>query len=64
MTVLDDIIVGVRADLSARMATLPYADLEARAAATPAPQDAAAALRRAPGAVSYTHLTLPTSDLV
>ena len=49
MTVLDDIIVGVRADLSARMATLPYADLEARAAATPAPQDAAAALRRAPG---------------
>ncbi|MFN8084774.1 MAG: indole-3-glycerol phosphate synthase TrpC [Dermatophilaceae bacterium] len=49
MTVLDDIIVGVRADLSARMATLPYADLEARAAATAAPLDAAAVLRRAPG---------------
>lgn len=49
MTVLDDIIVGVRDDLSARMATLPYDALAARAAAAAAPLDAEAALRRAPG---------------
>lgn len=39
MTVLDDIIVGVRADLAERQRTVSAAELTERAAALPAPRD-------------------------
>jgi indole-3-glycerol phosphate synthase len=45
VTVLDDILVGVREDLAERMAIVPLDDLKERAAGMPAPQDAVAALR-------------------
>lgn len=44
-TALDDILDGVRADLAAREAAYPLADLKAQAAAAPPPLDACAALR-------------------
>lgn len=46
MTVLDEILDGVRADLAERMASVPLADLKARAARMPDPLDAEAALRQ------------------
>jgi indole-3-glycerol phosphate synthase len=48
VTVLDDILVGVREDVAARQATTPLADVQAAARDTPPPMDALAALR-APG---------------
>ncbi|KAJ1684210.1 hypothetical protein LUZ63_020503 [Rhynchospora breviuscula] len=48
MSVLDDIVAGVREDLAAREAGLPEAALRERALATPAPQDPVPAFR-APG---------------
>ncbi len=39
MTVLDDIVVGVREDLDARRARVPLADVEAAARRAPAPLD-------------------------
>jgi indole-3-glycerol phosphate synthase len=48
MSVLDDIVAGVRIDLAEREAALPYAELVERAAATPAPRDPMPAFR-APG---------------
>jgi len=45
MSVLDDIVAGVRIDLAEREAALPYADLVERAAATPAPRDPMPAFR-------------------
>lgn len=48
MSVLEEILVGVRADLAAREAQTPLAEMKARAADAPAPLDALAALR-APG---------------
>ena len=39
MTVLDDIVVGVREDLNARRARVPLADVEAAALRAPAPLD-------------------------
>ncbi|MEV5575132.1 indole-3-glycerol phosphate synthase TrpC [Spirillospora sp. NPDC052269] len=48
MSVLDEIIEGVRADLADRQRTVSLDDLKARAAKAPAPRDALAALR-APG---------------
>ncbi len=47
--VLDEIIVGVRADLAERISRTSHADLEARAAAATPALDAEAALRAAPG---------------
>lgn len=47
MTVLDDIIVGVREDLETRRAALPLEDLKQRAAAQAPALDALAALRGA-----------------
>ena len=44
MTVLDDIIVGVREDLESRRAQVPLAQIQRLAAAAPAPRDAYAAL--------------------
>ncbi|MET1155268.1 indole-3-glycerol phosphate synthase TrpC [Arthrobacter sp.] len=44
MTVLDDIIVGVREDLESRRARVPLAEIKRRAAEVPAPRDAYAAL--------------------
>ncbi len=49
MSVLDDILVGVRADVEARMATIPLAELKERAAHAPAPRSAVNALRRDDG---------------
>lgn len=46
MTVLEDIIVGVREDLAQREAALPLAELRARAADQPPAKDAVGALRR------------------
>jgi indole-3-glycerol phosphate synthase len=46
---LDEIIVGVRADLAERISRTSHADLEARAAAATPALDAEAALRAAPG---------------
>jgi indole-3-glycerol phosphate synthase len=48
-TVLDDIVAGVREDLAPRMAAVPEAEIERRAAAVPPPLDAEAALRSQPG---------------
>jgi indole-3-glycerol phosphate synthase len=48
-SVLDDIVAGVREDLAPRMAALPEAELERRAAAAPPALDAEAALRSQPG---------------
>ncbi|WP_197321982.1 indole-3-glycerol phosphate synthase TrpC [Saccharomonospora sp. NB11] len=45
MSVLEDIIADVRADLAEREAALPFDELKRRAAAAPAPRDAMAALR-------------------
>ncbi|NKX56021.1 indole-3-glycerol phosphate synthase TrpC [Arthrobacter mobilis] len=44
MTVLDEIIAGVREDLQARQAQVPLAELKQLAAQAPAPRDAHAAL--------------------
>lgn len=44
MTVLDDILVGVRADLEQRMAIVPIEELKERAGQQPRPRDAIAAL--------------------
>lgn len=46
MTVLDDILVGVRADVAERMESVGLDELKARAALAPAPRDGVAALRR------------------
>ena len=46
MTVLDDILVGVREDLAARQARTPLEELKERAAAMPPARDGAAALRK------------------
>ena len=46
MTVLDDILVGVREDLAARQATLPLEAVKERALAQPAALDGIAALRQ------------------
>jgi indole-3-glycerol phosphate synthase len=48
-SVLDDIVAGVREDLAPRMASVPEAELERRAAAAPSALDAEAALRSQPG---------------
>ena len=45
MSVLDDIVAGVRADLDARMATVPLEELKECAARKPQPLDAEAVLR-------------------
>ncbi len=45
MTVLDDILVGVREDLAAREAVVPLAQVRDAAAAAPAARDAVAVLR-------------------
>ena len=45
MSVLDDIIVGVREDLARRQATVPEADLRAALADAPPPRDPMAAFR-------------------
>lgn len=45
MTVLDDIITGVRDDLESRMAAMPLDDLKALASRMPPPRDAEAVLR-------------------
>ncbi|WP_028848123.1 indole-3-glycerol phosphate synthase TrpC [Thermocrispum agreste] len=45
MSVLEDIIVGVRADLAEREAALPLEELKKRAAKAPEPRDAMAALK-------------------
>ena len=47
--VLDDIVAGVREDLALRVAAVPEAELERRAAAAPPALDAEAALRSRPG---------------
>lgn len=46
MTVLDDILEGVRADVAARMQRVPLDELKKRAQRAPAPLDGVAALRR------------------
>ena len=46
MTVLDDILVGVRADVAARQERVPLDELKERAAHAPEPRNAVAALRR------------------
>jgi indole-3-glycerol phosphate synthase len=51
VSVLDDIIVGVREDLAVRQAATPLAELKDRAQAQPAAQDGVAALRQAGVAV-------------
>lgn len=45
MTVLDDILVGVRADVERRMAATPLDDIKERAATVPHPSDVSALLR-------------------
>jgi indole-3-glycerol phosphate synthase len=47
MSVLDDIVAGVRIDLSGREAAVPYADVRALAEAAPAPRDPMPAFRSA-----------------
>lgn len=49
MSVLDDIVAGVREDLAVRQAQLPLEELKESAAAAPAPMDGVAALRRDDG---------------
>ena len=44
MTVLDDIICGVREDVAARMAAVPLDDVKARAAKVPEPRDVVSVL--------------------
>lgn len=44
VSVLDEIVAGVREDVTARMAQTPLAELQARAAALPAPRDVFALL--------------------
>lgn len=44
MTVLDDIICGVREDVAARMVSVPLDEVKARAAKVPAPRDVVAVL--------------------
>jgi indole-3-glycerol phosphate synthase len=46
MTVLDDILAGVRADVAERMAAVPLEDLKERAAGAPEPHNGVFALRR------------------
>ena len=46
MTVLDDILVGVRADVAERMGRVPLDELKERAERAAAPLDGVAALRR------------------
>ena len=46
MTVLDDILVGVRQDVAERMARVPLDELKERAAHAPEPRNGVAALRR------------------
>ena len=46
MTVLDDIIAGVRDDLDARMAAVPLDDVKGLASRMPAPRDAEGVLRQ------------------
>jgi indole-3-glycerol phosphate synthase len=48
-SVLDDIVAGVREDLAPRMAAVPEAELERRAADAPPALDAETALRSQPG---------------
>ena len=48
-SVLDDIVAGVREDLAPRIASVPEAELERRAAAAPPARDAEGALRSQPG---------------
>lgn len=45
MTVLEEIVAGVRADLAEREKALPFDELKVLAAKAPAPRDAASALR-------------------
>ena len=52
MTVLEDIIVGVREDLAVREAALPLDALKERVQQTPSARDAVAALRGGPDAVT------------
>jgi len=49
VSVLDDILVGVRADLSARRAVRPLEELQEAATHAPPPRDALAVLRRPDG---------------
>ena len=46
MTVLDDILVGVRADVAERMERVPLDELKERASHAPAPRNGVAALRQ------------------
>ena len=46
MTVLDDILAGVRADVAERMGRVPLDALKERAGSTPTPRDGVAALRQ------------------
>lgn len=52
MTVLDDIIAGVRSKLAEREALVPLEEIKRQAAEADAPKDVIAALRDGPGAVS------------
>jgi indole-3-glycerol phosphate synthase len=45
VSVLEDIVAGVREDLATRESALPFDELKIRAAAAPAPRDVMAALR-------------------
>ena len=49
MSVLADIVAGVRDDLAARQAARPLDQIKARAAQLPQPMDAYRALREHPG---------------
>ncbi|HVQ87563.1 MAG TPA: indole-3-glycerol phosphate synthase TrpC [Actinomycetes bacterium] len=49
MSVLEQIVAGVREDLAVRQAALPLDDLKERALATPVPRDGVSALKRAEG---------------
>ena len=59
-TVLDSILDGVREDVAAREAVIDLESVKKAALSASDPLDALKALRD-PGAVSYTHLTLPTN---
>ena len=63
MSVLDDIIVGVREDLRLREERVPLRALKERAARIPGAKETRCILRNM-DAVSYTHLTLPTKRIV
>ena len=45
MSVLDEILVGVRADVAAREAATPFVEVKAAAARQPSARDAIASLR-------------------